>query len=45
MSILSLQALETPEETAEETVECGANPSTLSALNCGVSTVSTLVCL
>ncbi|MDH6126428.1 SapB/AmfS family lanthipeptide [Kitasatospora sp. GP82] len=40
MEILDLQGLEAPEIPAEETA-----PSTLSVVNCGVSTVSTILCL
>ncbi|MCC9309545.1 SapB/AmfS family lanthipeptide [Kitasatospora sp. RB6PN24] len=41
MEILELQALETP---AEET-DANEMSSTLSVVNCGNSTVSTLLCL
>ncbi|GAA1068978.1 hypothetical protein GCM10009665_75070 [Kitasatospora nipponensis] len=40
MDILELQALETPIEEARPD-----DPSTLSVVNCGNSTVSTLLCL
>ncbi|WP_104819120.1 SapB/AmfS family lanthipeptide [Kitasatospora sp. MMS16-BH015] len=39
MEILELQSLETPVE------DTTANASTLSVVNCGVSTVSTILCL
>jgi hypothetical protein len=39
MEILDLQSLETPADEAH------ADASTLSVVNCGVSTVSTVICL
>jgi hypothetical protein len=42
MEILELQALETPAEENDTTANDG---STLSVLNCGNSTVSTILCL
>ncbi|MEZ0089208.1 SapB/AmfS family lanthipeptide [Streptacidiphilus sp. EB129] len=40
MEILELQGLELPEAVGEE-----QNESTLSVINCGVSTTSTILCL
>ncbi|EDX20848.1 hypothetical protein SSAG_00639 [Streptomyces sp. Mg1] len=45
MAILDLQTLELPETEAHPIDDTLASTSSLSVLNCGTSTVSTLVCL
>lgn len=45
MAILDLQTLELPETEAAPIDDTLASTSSLSALNCGTSTVSTLLCL
>jgi hypothetical protein len=43
MSVLDLQSLEVT--TSEPELAWNNTPSTLSVVNCGVSTVSTILCL
>ncbi|MEV7777139.1 SapB/AmfS family lanthipeptide [Kitasatospora sp. NPDC088351] len=45
MAILDLQTMELPETEAAPIDDALANTSSLSVLNCGASTVSTLLCL
>jgi|SwirhirootsSR3_FD_contig_41_15842341_length_223_multi_2_in_0_out_0_1 hypothetical protein len=45
MAILDLQTLEVPETQATPIDDTLASTSSLSVLNCGTSTLSTLICL
>ncbi|GAA4961360.1 hypothetical protein GCM10023205_26000 [Yinghuangia aomiensis] len=45
MAILDLQTLEVPETQATPIDDSLASVSSLSVLNCGASTLSTLICL